>query len=217
MTQILCLVNSLKHGDRCIAGIDLTTGEWVRPVSDLEDGRITASMRLIDGTEPALLDILEIPLSEASSTAQNCENRSLLPGAWKRVGQAQPSDILQYCNDSIILYNAERFVTMTHLKSIPLPQRRTIQLVYAKEFSARSHPRARGGRSWKGSLLTSTKQALTNAIITDPVLIDRLENGDVPQTPCLITISLGMPHRPADGWEGDAPCWKLIASAIDLR
>lgn len=215
MTQIICLANALKYGDRCIAGIDPTTGRWIRPVSDLADGRITRDMRLIDGQEPAILDLLEIPLGEPNAT--ELENRSLLPGVWKRVGRVAPRDVLHYCRHDEILHNAEKYVTVTALNALPLSQRRTVQLVYAQEFSVCSKPRAQGGRSWKGSLVTQTGRTLTNAIITDPRLIDRLEADSPLQTPCLVTVSLGMPHRPTTGWQGDDPCWKLITGAIELN
>ena len=51
-TRIICLANSFKHTERCIAGIDLVTGKCVRPVSDLDDGRVPQKIRLIDGKEP---------------------------------------------------------------------------------------------------------------------------------------------------------------------
>jgi hypothetical protein len=215
MTQIICLANALKYGDRCIAGIDPNTGQWIRPISELADGQITPEMRLIDGQEPAILDVLEIPLAEPSST--ELENRSLLPGTWRRIGRVVPAEVLQYCDrECEILHNAEKYVTVTALNALPLSERHTVQLIYAQEFSVRSKPKAQGGRSWKGSFVSKTGQTLTNAIITDPVLIDRLEVGNFLQSPCLVTVSLGMPHRPATGWEGDDPCWKLITGAIEL-
>jgi hypothetical protein len=64
MTQLICLANSWKHGDRCIAGINPTTGQWIRPISALENGQIPPHIRLIQQREPALLDILEVPLTE---------------------------------------------------------------------------------------------------------------------------------------------------------
>jgi hypothetical protein len=60
---IICLANSWKHCDRCIAGINPQTEAWVHPVSDLNDGRVPKPIRLIDGQEPQLLEILEIPLA----------------------------------------------------------------------------------------------------------------------------------------------------------
>lgn len=67
---------------------------------------------------------------------------------------------------------------------------------------------------WEGSFVTTTEQRLT-ATITDPVFIRRLELGYRPQNPCLVTVSLSMPWRPT-GWEGDDPCWKLIAAVVEL-
>lgn len=219
MTRIICLANSLKYGDRCIAGIDPTIRQWVRPWSDLADGRITLEMRLIDDQEPALLDILEIPLAETGPLTWNfeSENRSLLPGAWQRVSRAQPADVLPYCGEyAHILHNDEKFVTVSFLKSLPVAERRTLQLVYAKAVSVRSKAKPQGGRSWKGTLTTPTGQQITDAIITDPAFIDRLETDDLPQNPCLVTVSLSLPYRPAAGWEGDDPCWKLISGVIEL-
>ena len=40
--RIICLANSWKIQERCIAGIDIDTGKWVRPVCDSlypEDGK----------------------------------------------------------------------------------------------------------------------------------------------------------------------------------
>ncbi len=47
------------------------------------------------------------------------------------------------------------------------------------------------------------------------MFIRRLELGHHPQSPCLVTVSLSMPWRPRD-WEGDDPCWKLIAAIVEL-
>jgi hypothetical protein len=62
MVKIICLANSKKNGDRCIAGIDICTEKWIRPVSKLQDGKIPVNRSLVNGKEPQLLDILDIPL-----------------------------------------------------------------------------------------------------------------------------------------------------------
>jgi hypothetical protein len=216
MTQIICLANSWKHGDRCIAGINSLKGQWIRPVSNLPDGRILKEMRLIGGTEPALLDILEIPLAKTGSDLGfDCENRSVLPGQWRRVGQVPPGYLNKYCsNEDYILHNDRRYVTVSFLQSLPLLQRHTLQLVKAVAFSVRSMgQRFEGSEKWEGSLITTHGQHLT-ATITDPVYIRRLELGHQPQRPCWVTVSLSMPWRPHD-WEGDDPCWKLIAAVVE--
>lgn len=212
MTQLICLANSWKHGDRCIAGINSLKGQWIRPVSDLPDGRIPKEMRLIGGTEPALLEVLEIPLAKTGPDfGFECENLSVLSGTWRRVGKVPPGFLNKYCsNEEYILHNDERYVTVSDLQSLPISQRRTLQLVKAVELSVRTVGQAK----WEGSLVTATGQRLT-AMITDPVFIRRLELGYRPQNPYLITVSLSMPWRPTD-WEGDDPCWKLIAAVVEL-
>jgi hypothetical protein len=217
MTQIICLANSWKHGDRCIAGINSLKGQWIRPVSNLPDGRIPKEMRLIGGTEPALLDVLEIALAKTGPDfGFECENLSVLPGQWQRVGKVPPAFLNKYCsNEEYILHNDQRYVTVSFLQSLPVAQRRTLQLVKAAELSARTLSQGfELSSKWEASLLTTTGQRLT-ATITDPVFIRRLELGYRPQNPCLVTVSLSMPWRPAD-WEGDDPCWKLIAAMVEL-
>jgi len=81
MTRIICLANSWKHGDRCIAGINEVNGNWVRPISDLPDGQIPKEIRQINRLEPALLDVIDIPLAKTGQDfGFECENLSILPG-----------------------------------------------------------------------------------------------------------------------------------------
>lgn len=85
--RIICLANSWKLKERCIAGIDIDTGKWVRPVCDSlypEDGRVPKNICLVDGREPELLDILEIPLADTGNNFDfESENLSVLRGQWK--------------------------------------------------------------------------------------------------------------------------------------
>ncbi len=220
MTQIICLANSWKFEERCIAGINPTTGRWIRPVSSFypEDGRVPVRVRLIQGKEPALLDILEIPLEKnGPDFGFESENLIIASGSWQRVGQIQPTDVLQYCgNYPHILHNSNKYVNVGYLKSLPFQQRRTLQLIYATEFAVQAISKAQGSRKWQGTLVTITGEQLINASITDPVFVKRLESGYRPQNPCLVTVSLSLPHRPSDDWEGDDPFWKLIAGVIEL-
>ncbi len=127
-----------------------------------------------------------------------------------------PAFLNKYCsNEEYILHNDWRYVEVSFLQSLPLAERRTLQLVKAVELSVRTaSQRFELSSKWEGSLLTATGQRLT-ATITDPVFIRRLELGYRPQNPCFVTLSLSMPWRPAD-WEGDDPCWKLIAAVVEL-
>ena len=68
--NVICLANSYKHYDRCIAGIESTSGQWIRPVSDLDDGRIPKNDRFIKAEEITLLDRVDIPSTFHNSAEQ---------------------------------------------------------------------------------------------------------------------------------------------------
>lgn len=216
MVKIICLANSKKNGDRCIAGIDICTEKWIRPVSRLEDGSIPASKRLINGKEPQLLDILDIPVDK---TGENfgfaSENLNIIPGQWQKVGQFVPNQLIKYCNNNLcVLHNAWKFVEVTFLKRLPFSQRKTIQLVYVEKLLIEWDEKK---MKWRGSLHNINSTILNGLPITDPKFIEALRSGYKPQNPCLVTVSLSLPHNPLiDNWGHGAVCWKLIAGVIEL-
>ena len=89
--RIVCLANSRKEGDRCIAGkellADVSPGGWVRPVSDREDEAVNESERQYeDGDEPRVLDVVDVPLLKARPKGYQQENWLLDPSQrWKRI------------------------------------------------------------------------------------------------------------------------------------
>ncbi len=217
---IMCLANSRKHGERCIAGIEVETGRWVRPVSGLDDGRVPRARQVIGGKDVKLLDLVRIPVAESGPDfGFESENWSLLPGSWSLAGSATPEDIRQYCSKAgQILHSDDSHISLPALCSLPKEERRTLELVETTGFSVEDKGlSAGGGHKWEGSILTTGGAKLT-AKITDPVFVEKLESGHRPADRCLVTVSLGMPYRPEHWPEDQAPaCWKLIAGVIELE
>ncbi|MGK7939178.1 MAG: hypothetical protein AB4062_03295 [Crocosphaera sp.] len=218
MTEIICLANSWKKEERCIAGINPQTGAWIRPISLQypHDGRVPADIRLIEGEEPKLLDLLDIPLEDQGDNfGFESENLYITSGKWRHLKSIPATDLIPYCSQTPhILHNSWKYVTVPYLQQLPLQQRHTLQLVYAEEVIIHGDIRSTGTR-WKGSLITEYGQQLSNASITDPKFVDKLDQGYLPSNPCLVTVSLSMPHCPPD-WDKAAPCWKLIAGVVEL-
>jgi ATP-dependent DNA helicase RecQ len=218
VARIICLANSRKHGAHCVAGIELGTGRWVRPVSKLDDGRLTREMRLLEGREPELMEILRIPVAETGPDYEyESENRLLLPGLWVSEGNISHEKLLHYCStEPQILHDSESYLTVEFMKSLPFHERRTLQLVETERFSVFDAGLSEhGGHKWRGLLVTPTGAKLT-ARITDPVFVERLESGYRPGNHCMVTISLSMPFKPDDWTEDSTPCWKLIAAVIEM-
>jgi len=183
LKKIVCLANSWKLNERCIAGIDIGSGNWVRPVCDSlypEDGRVPRAVRLISGKEPKVLDILEIPLADTGNDfGFESENFSVLPGEWKCVGRFNINNLGKYCRTPTkILHNSIKYVNPSYLKNLNFNQRYTLQL--------------------------------------NPVFVEKLNTGYQPQQNCFVTVSLSLPWISSANWEGEAPCWKLIAAVIEL-
>ena len=220
--RIICLANSRKMNDRCIAGKDLSTGaqsaQWIRPVSTREpDGISQKERQYADGSEPCPLDIIDIGLTRAKPTTYQQENWLLDPGRrWVKVGQAlwdhlegitepaQPLWINNHntyngLNDQIPLPLAE---TLTcSLRLIRISQ--LVLSVFAPG-AAFSNPKRRvqGRFRYQG-----TDYWLW---VTDPIYEQRyleMPNGNYTLNECLLTISLSEPHNSA--------CYKLIAAIIE--
>jgi hypothetical protein len=69
LERILCLANSYKHDNRCVAGISLRTKGWVRLVGRRVPGCLTIQETCYpDGTQAALLDVFEAEIGEPCGT-----------------------------------------------------------------------------------------------------------------------------------------------------
>ena len=225
-TQIICLANSAKKQERCVAGIELDSKQWIRPVSPEypDDGRVPSSTPIVDignATTLAtvqLLDVLEIPLDTTGPDfGFECENRTILPGDWGLVRKASFDEVVDFINlESKVLHNSYKYVPISSLQALPFSERKTLELVYTDKLKITSFQRQGGGTQWKGSFSMRSGLSVTNLTITDPVLLQKLDQGYEPQNPCLITLSLSMPHE-VDAWTGPPkPCWKPIVGVVEL-
>jgi len=212
MVEIICFANSLKRGGRCIAGINSSTGEWVRPISRLDDGRIPSNLSTVDGEPIQPLDIIDIPLFDQGK-GYECENRFISSKIWRRLGKAEPEDIAQYCEEEILHSDYDDWlnaVPYSYLMDLPFKQRRTLQLVEAQDFRVWCNSYGK----WKGAIPLATKENLV-ANVTDPALCTKLNNGYSLSAQCLIALSLSQPWKKPDS-EDESLCYRLIAGVIEL-
>lgn len=96
--RIVCLANSRKLSGRCVAGKELSGGRpvgWIRPVSAREHEEVSEYERQYqDGSDPRVLDIMDVPLLEARPTGYQQENWLLDPEHyWVKAGRFAWSDL----------------------------------------------------------------------------------------------------------------------------
>ena len=206
MAKIVCLANSFKRGGRCIAGIDLKTNRWIRPIGRGDEGAIGVE-RLINGEEPELLDIVELPLG-AREDDLGCqpENRILLPGSWRKVGVIEKDDAIRYTEDTDkLLHNFEKNVPLSEFESnINKTDWKSLQLIHVKNarFSKNRWDKTECNFFYSGhwySLKATCPEAEKYLGL---------------KSDYILTISIGGPYRrnPKD----DLCCWKMVAGAIKL-
>jgi len=93
---IICLANSRKNGESCIAGKEIKNnqiGQWVRPVSGRLKGGITLEEQAY-GIEsyPKLLDVIRVPIIRVCPSVYQNENWLIEPKIrWEKTGSCNVS------------------------------------------------------------------------------------------------------------------------------
>lgn len=188
----------------------MCTKEWVRPFNPSGHEGAIGNERLINGNEPKILDVLEIPIG-GKSEDYDCqpENRILLPGKWKKIGTISSEDTLEYIEeDVLLLHNDDKKVDIVFFKSIPKEKWKSLQLIQTKCISFGKNP----WNKWKCNFRYCRRYY--DLKITDPIVIDRLGAGEEIAQKCLLTISMGGPYDRDDS--GIKQCWKMVAGVIEL-
>jgi hypothetical protein len=106
----ICLANSKKFGERCIAGIEVIKAggtyqpvikegrlKWLRPISKLQHGAV--GEHLVGGIN--LMDVIEIDIEELCPKGYQSENATFKPESIKKIGNVRLSE-----------ENLDRFVDM---------------------------------------------------------------------------------------------------------
>jgi hypothetical protein len=220
--RIVCLANSRKLLGRCIAGREWIEGQgagaWVRPVSARENREVSEYERQYeDGSDPRVLDIVDVPVLEPLPNDFQTENWLLNPEFyWRKVGMYSLLDLDELvdpiaplwidgystyhgANDKIPLENVSSISS-----SLRLIRGRQLELEVFKPGEAFGNPK----RRVQGRFTHSGRQyALW---VTDPgyerEYLAKLD-GVYPIGECYLTISLGEPFEGA--------CYKLIATIIE--
>ena len=207
MSKIICLANSRKNVNRCIAGVT-SEGEWIRPVSSLRDGSITWRMREIGGTEPELLDVLSIPLEDdGPDFGHQPENRLLNPGKWQRMGRATASEVAVLCEKlKVLLHTDSDRVAVGLIAAMAAPARKSLQLIEVRNAGFYTTTSIKGKRQVRARFAYSGKGY--NIVVTDPVVERRVKDHDPPGRNCILTVSMGGPY------EGNY--FKFIAAVIEV-
>ena len=87
--RLLVLANSKKFNGRCIAGIDLDSGNWIRPVSKTEHGEFSGAecSVTVGGSRRQVqsLDVIEVVVGSSKPGIGHPEDIQTNHGNWKHL------------------------------------------------------------------------------------------------------------------------------------
>ena len=225
--RIVCLANSKKMSGRCVAGREVGAsgpGPWVRPVTSRPSEELSEIERMYeDGSEPRLLDVIDVPLLQHRPHACQTENWLLNPEQyWRRVRRVDWNELAGYVenpptlwrnghsthhgvNDEIPQTEADRLpgsLCLTHVPGVEL-------VVFAPSL-------AFGNPKRKVQVRFRHAGATYALMLTDP-LVERnylaRDDGTYPLGECCLTISLSEPFQKS-GHSGEYFRYKLVAAII---
>jgi hypothetical protein len=223
--RILCLANSKKHSGRCVAGREMAAagaGPWVRPVSARPGEEVSENERQYqDGSDPRLLDVIDVPLIRAAPHACQTENWLLDPGYyWTRVRQADWAELLQFAEAPATLWVNGHSTYHGQHDEIPqavadaLPGSLVLIRVNRVDLHAFA-PQEAFGNPKRRVQARFTHGGVGYAFwVTDPVVEREYlarPDGHHRLGECCLTISLGEPFQKSNG---QSYRYKLVAAVI---
>lgn len=104
--RLVCLANSRKFSERCVAGKEIAGGTWIRPVGKGGKGELSLSdIRFNTGRVPTLLDIVDVPLLNPSPESFQKENHvNDDRKRWKKVGKLPYEELKGLCDPVAALW-----------------------------------------------------------------------------------------------------------------
>ena len=211
--KLLVLANSYKLGNRCVAGIDLDAGKWVRPVSQLPGGSIPEKKTEVSKNgrfEPVLpLDIVEFEVGRSRATPHHPEDVEF-KGAFTLIGKMT---IAELCAKFPAVVQEEGPIFGNYSDRIPgagvssIGGRSSLMLMQVSRFGFDKTLNVSGNPQFRGSW--GERPEHVDLVITDPEFVhvrQSLASGLI--NGALVTISLGEELKGAH--------FKLIAAVLPL-
>ena len=203
-----------------MAGLEFdghSAGPWLRPVSDRPSEEVSEYERqYVDGSDPRVLDVIDVPLLEHRPHQHQVENWLLDPQYyWRRVDRVTPARLRTFAEAPAALWLDGHKTRDGQNDRIPeefLPEvSSSLRLIHVETLTVAvfvqdgAYPK----RRVQGRFLHATKPYAF--WITDPTIERKYlaqPDGRYELGECCLTISIGEPFEGA--------CYKLIAAVIEL-
>jgi len=211
--EIICLANSRKNRNHRIAGKEVGSCEWIRPVSSSGKGELADSeIRYSNGSLPEVLDVMRILYEKVCPNEYQPENILISKEKWEHLGRFKEDELDKICDNpkDIWIVEGEKtdripadFFKCNKLGGSLLLIR--IKSLEFERYDYRSKPRLRG--------IFEYNNIQYNIGVTDPVYEAKYSSQKIGfykfnAKKIYLCISLGEP------FDKDNCCYKFIAAII---
>ncbi len=220
--RIVCLANSRKLSGRCIAGKEIQedgrVGDWIRLVSDRDSQEVSEWERQYeDGSDPCILDVIDVPVLNAQPKDYQQENWLLDPEYyWNKIRRVTMDKLTQFTDPVAPLWSNEGSTVNGQNDRVPIRDAKSLNhslhLIRVNDLELYVSQPGKDFGNNRRSVQGRFQHAGTDywLRVTDPVYERqylRQPNGTYQIGESFLTISLGEPYR---GY-----AYKLIAAIIE--
>ncbi len=206
--NLVILTKSSKHGKYCVAGIDVSNGNWVRLTTDDvdTDGAVSdEDLECIEGRIAQVLDEIEIDVEPDPDPIQP-ENVKIIPR------NGLPKFIQQYDLNMVLqIHPAERenYVFFTRYKTIKpeyINDPKSLMLIKVRNLVVEEK------NDKAVASFYYAENSYTDIHVTDPETYPIIDNGDVIRSVnAFLVVSLGKPYISTFSATGEGVCYKFVA------
>lgn len=220
--RIVVLADSIKHRDRCVAGIEIVDEQsrgWIRPISSRSGHGISDQERMMDnGSYLKPLDVVAIPLLR--HVPDGCQTENWLvddrQGQWRKEGELSWERARQLCQRPMTLWT-NTASTVAGLND-EVPERlaatltTSLYLIYVDSFVIKVFVDKYNKRRYQ--VRFSYRNFNYWLSVTDPRVREYLDGGELREEQfgeAILCVSLAEPYEKSDG----SVCrYKVVASVL---
>ncbi|MBN1969151.1 MAG: hypothetical protein JW870_07265 [Candidatus Delongbacteria bacterium] len=218
---IVIFANSVKYGEHCVAGKEIKSKKWIRPVSDSNGGALTRSQAKCTNPHGTfcvkVLQIVEVGLQRRVPLVNQPENYLIDNTIWKQFFKLDPQNINPFLDHPNLLWenldssssgqNDKIAFKKIQLKQISISQ----SLYLIKPGNIMYHVISYKDKK-RIRVSFNYNKVSYNLATTDPGVWSNFDEAEIgyvsnDKNESILCISLGKPFT--DGF-----CYKLVASVI---
>ncbi|MCX7113384.1 MAG: hypothetical protein NTX45_25410 [Proteobacteria bacterium] len=204
---IVVFANSVKHGKHCVAGKDVQTGRWVRPVGDSSGAELNDDQCKYSNpygkymVKP--LQKVEVEVTKHCPLPNQPENYLVGNAEWTQQYKIEPSEVVDYLDTPETLWGIGNSIPFSDIENSTVQILQSLYLVKVDNLNLYNnlYNKRRASFSYRGNNYDFP--------VTDPKFDSLLQN---PQNQSILCVSLGEKFIPEGS--GEYSCYKIVATII---